>query len=79
MEKWLDAGAAISSLLAAIFWFFSACGKIPPLEPCWDKIPDDDPFIKAMTRSMRMNKWAAIFSCFAATCLGAGLLLKHFS
>ena len=31
MEKWLDVGAAVLALAAAVFWFLSAYGKLPPL------------------------------------------------
>src|ERR1700730_8187129 len=35
MEKWLDIGAALFALVASVFWFLSAYGKIPPIIAYW--------------------------------------------
>jgi hypothetical protein len=31
MEKWLDMAAALLAVAAAVFWFLSAYGKLPPM------------------------------------------------
>jgi hypothetical protein len=31
LDKWLDIGAAVFALAAAVFWFLSAYGRLPPL------------------------------------------------
>ena len=35
MERWLDMGAAIFAIAAAIFWFLSAYGELPPMVTYW--------------------------------------------
>jgi hypothetical protein len=59
MEKWLDIGAAAPALVAAIFWFLSAYGKMPPIVAYWDAAPANDPFYRAVKFSAAMNRWAA--------------------
>ncbi len=73
MAMFLDTIAAISALLAALFWFLSAYGKLPPMVAYWDAAPDSDPFYKAIKFSARMNAWAAGLSGVSALCMSVRL------
>jgi hypothetical protein len=75
MEKWLDIGAAVFALIAAIFWFLSAYGKLPPMVTYWGSTPGADPFYKAVRFSAEMNKWAAGFSSVSALLKGIKLFI----
>jgi hypothetical protein len=76
MEKYLDIVAAITALIAAVFWFLSAYGKLPPMLSYWDKVPDNDPFYMAVKFSAVMNRWAAGFSSASALCMGIKLFTR---
>lgn len=75
MEKRLDIGAAIFALIAAVFWFLSAYGKLPPMVTYFDSTPQSDPFYSAMRFSAEMNTWAAFLSGLSAPCLGIKLFI----
>jgi hypothetical protein len=45
MEKWLDIGGTVSAFIAAIFWFLSASGKLPPMVTYWGSTADADPIL----------------------------------
>ncbi len=75
MAKWLDIGAALFAFGAAVFWFLSAYGKLPPLISYYDYTPDSDPFYKAVKFSAGMNRWAAILSGISAALMGVRLFL----
>ena len=75
MEKWIDIGAAVFARIAAIFWFLSAYGKLPPLVTYWGSTPDADPFYNAVKFSAEMNKWAAGFSGLSALLMGTKLFI----
>ena len=62
MKNWLDVGAAAFAFGAAIFWFLSAYGKLPPMATYWDRTPDDDPYYAAVKFSAKMNRCAAALS-----------------
>jgi hypothetical protein len=76
MEKWLDVGAAVLALAAAVFWFLSASGKLPPLVSYWDRAPQSDPLYAALRFSAFMNTCAATLSGGSALCLGLKLFLR---
>jgi hypothetical protein len=76
MDNWLDVAAAILAFAAAVFWFLSAYGKLPPMIAYWDSTPNTDPFYAAVRFAATMNKWAAGFSGASALCMGIRLLLK---
>ncbi|HVA15090.1 MAG TPA: hypothetical protein VNF99_17720 [Stellaceae bacterium] len=76
MEKILDIAAATSALAAAVFWFFSAYGKLPPMVAYWGQAPDSDPFFLAVKFSAEMNRWAAGFSGISALCIGLRLFIR---
>jgi hypothetical protein len=59
MHHCLNIVAALSAFAAAIFWFLSAYGKLPPIIPYCDAVPEHDPFYRAIKFSARMNRCAA--------------------
>jgi hypothetical protein len=69
MAQWLDTGAALFAFVAALFWFRSAAGKLPPMGSYFDKAPTNDPFYQAIKFSAVMNRWAASFSGLSALCM----------
>jgi hypothetical protein len=73
MSRWLDIGAAVFAFIAAIFWFLSAAGKLPPIATYWDNTPNADPFYQAIKFSARMNMIAAIASGISATLVAVRL------
>ena len=75
MARRLDIAAAILALIAAVFWFLSAYGKLPPMIAYWDQTPENDPFYQAVKFSASMNRWAAGFSGGSALCMGIRLFL----
>jgi hypothetical protein len=75
MEHWLDFGAALFALVAAAFWFLSAYGRLPPMVPYWDQVPESDPFYVAVKFSARMNRYAAGLSGLSALCIGVKLFV----
>jgi hypothetical protein len=66
MSRRLDVATAVFAFLAAIFWFLSAAGKLPPMVTYLDGAPDTDPFYAAMKFSAFMNTIAALCSGVAA-------------
>jgi hypothetical protein len=75
MEKYLDIGAAVFALVAAVFWFWSAYGNLPPILTYWDQVPASDPFYMAVKFSAQMNRWAAGFSGLSTLCMGFKLFI----
>jgi hypothetical protein len=67
----MEIGTALFAFLAAVFWFLSAYGKVPPMISYWDQVPENDPYYRAVKYSIRMNKWAATFSGLSALCAAA--------
>ena len=76
MRHWLDIGAAVSAFVAAVFWFLSAYGSLPPMITYWDAVPESDPFYRAVKFSALMNRWAAGFSGLSALCMGVEIVCK---
>jgi hypothetical protein len=76
MHQWLDIVAALSAIVASIFWFLSAAGRLPPMIAYWDGAPEGDPFYTAVKFSARMNRWAAGFSGLSALCMGIEIFAK---
>ena len=77
MEKYLDISAALLAIAAAVFWFLSAWGKLPPMVAYWDHAPADDPFYVAIKFSALMNTWAAALSGLSALCMGLRIFVPH--
>lgn len=70
----LDVSAALFAFSAAVFWFISAYGELPPIVPYWDETPKDDPYYKAIKFSAKMNQWAAGFSGLSVLCMSIRLV-----
>jgi len=62
-------------IAAAIFWFSSAAGELPPIVTYWGQAPAGDPFYSAVIFSAKMNRWAALLSGLSASCMGVKLFL----
>jgi hypothetical protein len=77
MEFWLDVGAAACAIGAAIFWFMSAYGKLPPMGMYWDAAPPNDPFYIAIKFSAKMNRWAAGLSGLSALCMAIKIMVAR--
>jgi hypothetical protein len=75
MDKWLDIGTALFALVAAVFWFISAYGKLPPMIPYFDRTPESDPFYRAVKFSAKMNRWAAGLTGISALFMGIKLFI----
>jgi hypothetical protein len=78
MEKWLDVATAVFAISAAVFWFLSAYGKLPPMIAYWDATPETDPFRIAVTYSAKMNRWAAGLSGFSALCMAIKIIISRY-
>jgi hypothetical protein len=66
MEGLLEFAAAGFAFIAAVFWFCSAYGKLPPMATYWNETPSHDPFYMAVKFSAKMNRWGALFSGLSA-------------
>jgi hypothetical protein len=73
MRGRLNVGTVVFSLLAAMFWFFSA-GDIPVLRGYWGQAPVTEPLYASLVESSRLNQFAALFSGLAALCGGLSAL-----
>ena len=63
---WFRLLAALCAFIAAVFWFLSAWGKLPPIIPYLGYTPPDDPFTLALAHSAAMNQFAAVAAGFSA-------------
>ena len=77
MDVWLDVGAAVFAIGAAIFWFLSAHGKLPPMVAYWDAAPPNDPLYVAIKFSAKMNRWAAGLSGLSALCMAIKIMVAR--
>jgi Na+/proline symporter len=77
MEKWLDVAAALLAIIAAVFWFLSAYGKLPAMVTYLGQTPESDLFYKAVKFSAVMNRWAAGFSGASALSMSARLFIGN--
>jgi hypothetical protein len=77
MEKWSDVAAAMFAFIAAVFWFLSAAGKLPPIVGYWDSTPETDPFRLAVVASAKMNRWAAGFSGASALSMATRIFAQR--
>ena len=75
MAGWLDIGAASFTFIAALFWFLSAYGELPPPISYYGKVPTTDPLYVAVKFSAKMNRWGAGCSGVSALCMGLKLFL----
>jgi len=75
MAKWINLGAALFAFLAAVFWFISAYGKLPPMVAYWGSAPPTDPFYRAVKFSANMNRIAATLSGISALLAAIAMFL----
>jgi len=68
---WLSVFSAVAAFGAAIFWFLSAWGDIPPPVAYFDQTPATDLFFRAVQHSARMNQIAAALSGVSALAFAA--------
>lgn len=74
MNDWLDRATALFALAASGFWFASAWGRLPRMDGMiWGQVPETNPFYRAISFSVRMNKIAAGLSGLSALCAGVKL------
>lgn len=74
MSRSLDIATAVFAFIAAVFWFLSASGKLPPMVAYWNTTPNTDPFYQAVKFSAYMNMIAAIASGLSAVLFGIRLI-----
>jgi hypothetical protein len=68
----LNAGAAITAFIAAVFWFISAAGKVPTPKETWATFLDTPrEIVAAMKDSARWNRLAALFAGVSAALVSA--------
>ena len=68
--------SAVTALGAAVFWFLSAAGDLPPMLTYWDKAPPGDPLYRALQSGVRMNRIAAALSGCSAFAYCAATLVS---
>jgi hypothetical protein len=76
MEKWLDIATALFAFSAAVFWFWSALRKLPPMVAHWDATPESDPFRVAITFAAKLNQWAAGLTGLSALCMAMKIVVQ---
>jgi hypothetical protein len=76
MTRCFDIATAVFALLAAIFWFLSAHGKLPPMVSYLDRAPKNDPLYVALKFSASMNTIASVLSGLSALCVIGGSLSR---
>jgi hypothetical protein len=76
MARRLQIGAAGLAFGAALFWFLSAYGELPPMLTYWGSAPPTDPFYATVRFSAHMNTIAALLSGASALCMSIGLFLN---
>jgi hypothetical protein len=71
----LNAGAALSALVAATFWFISAAGTVPTADKTWGGfLNTPDEIISALKYSAKWNRLAALFAGISALFVAAASL-----
>lgn len=76
MKLALDVLSALAAFGAALFWFWSAAGKLPPMLTYFDGAPPEDPFYKAFVNSVKRSRIAAILAGLSALFAAGSLLVK---
>jgi hypothetical protein len=79
MEFWLDVGAIVFGIGAAIFWFLSAYGELPPMIAYRDAAPPNDPLYVAIKFTARMNRWAAGLSGLSVLCMAIKIMVARYA
>jgi hypothetical protein len=70
--------SALTAIGAAVFWFLSAAGKLPPMVMYWDAAPPTDPLYRALQSGVKMNRIAALFAGCSALTMAVATLLGAF-
>ncbi len=65
-KRLLEYSAALSSFVAAIFWFLSAQTPVPQMHSYWGYTPAGDAFYQAFVQGVADSRDAAAFACIAA-------------
>lgn len=68
----LQWASATSAGIAALFWFLSSIGKLPPDQITWNTI---DSIIPAIRRQGKLNAIAAVFAGVAAAIQAALIMM----
>lgn len=71
----LNLVSAASAFIAAFFWFRSSVGKPPTMGSYFDAVPETDPYRIYVVKSVKMNRWAALFAGLSALTMGVALVL----
>ena len=66
VKGYLDLATALFAPAAAVFWFLSAYGELPPIVTYWGATPPSDPHQMADEASAWLNTVAATLSGFSA-------------
>jgi hypothetical protein len=73
----LEICTAVFAIAAALFWFLSAFGPVPPMKTYWGATPSSDSFYSGMKYSATMNTYAALLSGISALCMALKMWLVH--
>jgi hypothetical protein len=75
VKFWLNAGAAVSALCAAVCWFASAAVKTPEIDYGWPGLTNNPEKIVSMIKSSaRWNRVAALFAGISALLIAASIV-----
>jgi hypothetical protein len=72
----LEIFSAVAAFGAAVFWFISAAGDLPPMASYFGAAPPTDPLYVAQQQGVRMNRWAASFAGASALSMAVATLLR---
>ena len=72
----LELLSAAAAIAAAVFWFLSAAGDLPPMLTYWNAAPPTDPLYVALQQGVRMNRIAAGCAGLSALSMAAATLLR---
>jgi hypothetical protein len=74
VKFWLNAGAALSALFAAVCWFASAAVKTPEINYSWTGLTDNpEKIISVIKSSARWNRVAALLAGISALLIAASI------
>ena len=68
--------SAAAAICAAVFWFLSAAGRLPPIITYWGGAPPTDPLHAALQQGVRMSRIAAAFAGVSALAMATATLLQ---
>jgi hypothetical protein len=70
--------SALTAFGAAVFWFISAAGRLPPMVTYAGFAPPTDPLHRALQSGVKMNRIAALFAGCSALTMAVATLLGAF-